>query len=339
MRQELITLNKERNVTLTAYIQNVGGEFPRASKRPGVIVIPGGGYTFCSEREADPVAIEYLKCGYHAFILRYSVGEHAMWPNPLNDFEQAMDYIRSNADAFGLYADKIVAAGFSAGGHLAACAASLAKNKPNAAILGYAVTLEEMASWCSAGAPDASSAVGRTTCPCFVFATRTDAVVPVENSLRFINALNKYGIAFESHIYGFGPHGISTGNASVLDPSSACGRAPYWVKDSIGWLGDMFGDFEENRMTAPRCKPRMRGDYDETLSVYCTMAHIMQNAEARALLDSVMKGQAPPPPVGADAGEAAGPAGLSLIEAMKFAHVPDEVIMMLDEQLSKIKNI
>ncbi len=93
MHQEIITLSQERNVTLTAMIQDVGGEFRGVSQRPAVLVIPGGGYQFCSDREADPVAFPYLKAGYQAFILRYSVGEDAAWPRPLEDYEEAMEYI------------------------------------------------------------------------------------------------------------------------------------------------------------------------------------------------------------------------------------------------------
>ncbi|WP_281004386.1 hypothetical protein [Mahella australiensis] len=43
MLSETIVLNKERNVTLTTYIQPVGGEFTYINKRPAIIVIPGGG--------------------------------------------------------------------------------------------------------------------------------------------------------------------------------------------------------------------------------------------------------------------------------------------------------
>ena len=91
MHQELITLSEERNVTLTAILQDVGGEFRGITARPAVLVIPGGGYRFCSDREADPVALAYMKAGYQAFILRYSVGEDSEWPQPLKDYDRAME--------------------------------------------------------------------------------------------------------------------------------------------------------------------------------------------------------------------------------------------------------
>ena len=43
MDVEKIVLNGERNVTLTAYTQPVEGEFNHISKRPAVLILPGGG--------------------------------------------------------------------------------------------------------------------------------------------------------------------------------------------------------------------------------------------------------------------------------------------------------
>ena len=135
MDVEKIVLNGERNVTLTAYTQPVEGEFNHISKRPAVLILPGGGYSMCSDREADPVAFPYLEAGYQAFILRYSVGEDSVWPNPLDDYEQAMALIEERADEWKVLTDKIVVIGFSAGGHLAASAATMSQHRPYAAIL------------------------------------------------------------------------------------------------------------------------------------------------------------------------------------------------------------
>ena len=215
MKTEYIVLNPERNVSLTAFLQPVGGEFSGLSARPAVLILPGGGYHFCSDREADPVAFPYLKAGYHVFILRYSLNEQAQWPNPLDDYEQAMSLIRRNAETWHVAKDRIAVIGFSAGGHLAACAATMSVNRPNAAILGYPVIDGACARDYLPSAPDVIEHVDGNTCPCFVFATRTDNLVPAENALHLINALWAHEIAFESHIYSNGPHGLSTGDASI----------------------------------------------------------------------------------------------------------------------------
>ena len=128
MRIEKKVFDQEKNTSLTAYIQEVGGEYRHVTKRPGILIIPGGAYQYCSDREGEPVAFEYLKAGFQAFILRYTV--RTEWPEPLEDYEKAMEIIRNRADEWNLYVDKIAVIGFSAGGHLAACAVTMARNKP-----------------------------------------------------------------------------------------------------------------------------------------------------------------------------------------------------------------
>ena len=38
-------------------------------KRPAVIVCAGGGYARRSDREAEPVILQFLSMGYHGFLL------------------------------------------------------------------------------------------------------------------------------------------------------------------------------------------------------------------------------------------------------------------------------
>lgn len=205
MKIQTIILNEKRNVSLTAYLLDVGGEYRNVTRRPAVMVIPGGGYQFCSDREADPVAMAYLKAGFDAFILRYSVGSDAAWPAPLTDYECAMKTILEHAEEWAVIPDKIAVAGFSAGGHLAAAAATMSKHRPAAAVLGYPVIREDTARECAQSAPAIVPHVNEKTCPCFLFATRTDTVVPIQNTIDMLNALNQFAISFECHIYGFGP--------------------------------------------------------------------------------------------------------------------------------------
>lgn len=337
MRVEKIVLNEERNVTLTAYLQEVGGDFDYVSKRPAILVLPGGAYQFCSDREADPVAMPYLKAGYQAFILRYSVKENAVWPNPLNDYDQAMAMIRERAEEWGLYEDKIAVIGFSAGGHLAAAAATMAENRPDAAILGYAVTGEDVKG-CNETAPDTVAAVDRNTCPCFLFATRTDNLVPISNSIQFMQALADNDIAFESHIYAYGPHGFSTGDSSVQGRDTViCGRASDWVEDSIGWLKDVLGDFGAAGMTEPVCKVHMTGDAEEFLSIDCTYGHLMENARAKELIGPVMA------ETGGGMPEVDGEglklfARMRLCDILSYINAPEEVMAQLNGKLSEIPN-
>lgn len=290
MKYEVITLNEKRNVSLTAMIQEVGGEFRGIAARPAVVVIPGGGYRFCSDREADPVAMVYLKAGYHVFILRYSVGEDAAWPTPLEDYDEAMALIDARAEEWHVLTDKIAVVGFSAGGHLAGAAATMAKRRPAAAILGYAVLRKETALELGLTMPGIPEHVDEKTCPCFLFATRTDSVVPIQNTLDMMNALNRFQTAFECHIYGYGPHGFSTGDPSIQSRETIFPqRAGDWTTDSVAFLRDLFGDFGFKGMTEPVMRTRVNDDGMAWLSLDCSIARIFGNPEARRVLASTIE--------------------------------------------------
>ena len=284
-----IILNEERNVVLTTMIQSVNGEFGKITKRPAMLILPGGGYSMCSDREAEVIAYPYLQAGYHAFVLRYSVKDHRTWPNPLNDYEQAMELIRGKAEEWNILSDKIAVVGFSAGGHLAACAATLSKNRPNAAILGYAALEQELALACQPGTsiPSPIDYVDNQTPPCFLFAARDDMVVPIHNTLNFEFALEKHGIQFESHIYAYGGHGFGTGDVCIAGPD-LCRRAPNWVRDSIGWLEDIFGKLTPDGMGEPVCAARVNGNADPVLSVDCTLSYLRKQEAAQPILAGLL---------------------------------------------------
>jgi len=347
MFYEVIDLNKEHEATLTCYRQAVGGKFPNIEKRPVMIVIPGGGYQYCSEREADPIAFPYLEAGYQVFILNYAIRENAVWPNPLRDYEDAVRLIRSKADEWGLYPDRIAVVGFSAGGHLAAAAATMAAPdcRPNAALLGYAVLNEETAKMCEETAPDLIGQVDKDTCPCFLFASRNDNVVPIANTLAFMDALERVGISFECHIYAYGPHGFSVGNSGVMAPGAKlCNRAGNWVGDSIEWLKDMFGDFGSGRMTEPKCGHYANPDAAGGFSLDNTLGYLLKDPRSRAVLEPFLEEQKAK--AGAGGAEANGPGKahreaaarhMSLREALKFTNVPPEKAAQLEAELKAIE--
>lgn len=287
---EKIILHEDRNVSLVAMVQDCGGEFGKITARPAVLILPGGGYSMCSDREAEPVAYPYLAAGYQAFVLRYSIGEHKAWPNPLNDYEEAMTMIRGKAEEWHIIPDRIAVIGFSAGGHLAAAAATSAINRPNAAILGYAATgrplTDAMHPVHKAVVPN--EAVDDQTCPCFIFAARDDTMVPVEeNSVPFMQALAEHAIMYESHIYSYGGHGYSTGNSSIGFMKQSK-RIPNWVNDSIGWLDEVFGTLSSNGMSQPVLFGKMNADREEMLSVDCTVGLLRSVEEASPLLTGVL---------------------------------------------------
>lgn len=329
MKTEYIVLSEERNVSLTAYIQPVGGEFGGLSERPAVLIIPGGGYHFCSDREADPVAFPYLKAGYQAFILRYSLNEQAEWPRPLEDYEEAMAMILARAGEWHVVPDRIAVIGFSAGGHLAACAATMAVHRPNAAILGYPVIDGACARDYLPSAPDVPSAVDRHTCPCFVFATRTDNLVPVSNAVHMVDALCANGIAFESHIYANGPHGLSTGDSS-LNHLPFSSRYPAWVPDSIAWLEDVLGGVKSSGLTDPRFGPKINGNREKTLNLDCTIAYLAEHPEGKKILEEITGGQQAAPSAAASV--------ITLRDSLAYMGFDAEKTKAVEARLHAIEN-
>lgn len=289
MKAEKIILNKERDVSLTAYLQDVEGEFGFA-RRPAMLVIPGGGYAMCSDREADPVAMAYAKAGYQTFILRYTCTPKGKWSLPMEDYEQAMAFIEQQANEWHLDKAKIAVVGFSAGGHLAACAATLAEHKPAAAVLIYPAILKDICDMCQPGMPYPNEHVTAETCPCFFAAARDDRTVNIKNTLMMELALAEKGVAFESHIYSYGGHGFSTGE-DWINTNSVCPRLPRWVPDSIEWLAEVMGKLTRSGFTEPVTAISMNGDFAPVLSVDCTLSHLRKQSEnAKAVLAPMFKG-------------------------------------------------
>ena len=235
------------NAKLSAYLHDVSCELSNAEKRPAVLVLPGGGYTMCSDREAEPIALAYMAEGYNAFVLRYSVGHGIpdIASKALMDTECAMEKICENADEWGIIKEKIAVVGFSAGGHLAASLGTIGVNKPSAMILGYPCILKSMMESLRIEASGLDNKVDDKTPPAFIFHTANDPVVPVKNSLLFADALAEKNIAFELHIFQNGPHGLSLakaltsdGQAKHVNPSVA-----QWFSMSVNWLKALWGDF------------------------------------------------------------------------------------------------
>ena len=339
MKQEIINLNPGRNVTLTAYIQEVGGEYQFA-KRPAILVLPGGGYAMCSDREADPVALAYMKAGYQAFILRYSTGKNKTWPNPLEDYEQAMALLQERAEEWHLDSSRVAAVGFSAGGHLCACAATIARHKPAAAILVYPSILKDICDMCQPGMPQPNEHVTGETSPCFLVAARDDRTVDVKNSLMMQIALAEKGVPFESRIYSYGGHGFSTGEDWIIN-NSLSPRIPHWVDDSIGWLKETLGTLTMKGFSEPNIAVSINGDTAPVLSVMCTLNHIRrQSGEAISVLKPLFDGMQ----------AVAGARGFSMEglmaavgnntvrELMEMVQVDGETIQKIDKALHSMVN-
>lgn len=220
---------------------------------PAVLICPGGGYAFVSDREGEPVALRCNAEGFHAFVLRYTVAPQAEYPTALVQAAKAMAMIRRHADEWNLKADQVAVCGFSAGGHLAGSLSVLWDSptvkealqsgdcpRPDAQILCYPViTSGEFAhkdsfrnllgtQYSEQAAQELSleRLVRFDTPPAFLWHTVSDDAVPVENSMLYAAALRKSGVPFELHLYEKGRHGLSLCDLTTGEEAPDCAS---WV--------------------------------------------------------------------------------------------------------------
>lgn len=259
------TPDGQRECCVTAWIHTEVESAEMASRQlPAVVICPGGGYGFVSDREADPVAQVYFSQGYNTFILKYSIGERAKDFTPLCQLAATVAQVRGHADEWHVDPNRIAVWGGSAGDHLAGSLGTLYNTaefqkiyarhedvRPNAMILIYPViTADEYAhvdsirrvSGEDVGHPryewfGLNKHVDKHTPPTFLYHTADDNCVPVQNSLQFADALSRAGVTYEMHILPRGGHGMSVSNQAVgcLDDYTA--RWTWW---SIEWLNKTF---------------------------------------------------------------------------------------------------
>jgi acetyl esterase/lipase len=226
-----------------------------------ILVMPGGAYWFVSVvNEGAELAPRLTARGYTVFVLTYRLpgeGWAARSDVPLQDAQRAMRMIRMRARTYGLDSKRIAALGFSAGGHLAATLATRHAERAYAAIdgtdeldaqpwatgliypvitmrdrwthelsrrllLGDQPTVEQI---------DRRSAelhVDAATSPLFLCHAMDDTAVPVENSLRMMNAMRAAQRPVEAHLLQEGGHAFGVGRPGT--PSAQ------WIELFCAWL-------------------------------------------------------------------------------------------------------
>lgn len=106
----------EETGKLYTYFLDNSHEIDPNRVRPVIVICPGGGYGWVSDREAEPIAMKFLGAGYHAVILRYSVAPAAHYPTALRQLAWTVAHLREHAAEYHIDPNKVVVAGFSAGG-------------------------------------------------------------------------------------------------------------------------------------------------------------------------------------------------------------------------------
>jgi acetyl esterase/lipase len=235
---------------------------PAHANGEALLVVPGGVYWFVSvANEGAELAERMTSLGVTVFVLTYRLPGEG-WKNrsavPLQDAQRAMRVIRANASRFAIDATRVSVLGFSAGGHLAATLATQHAEqaygrvdstdelspRPFAAGLVYPVVTMDTA-WTHAMSrehllgktPSSTQVVHRSaerhvdanTPPVFIVHAFDDEAVPVENSLRFMNAMRAAKRPVEAHLLQEGGHAFGVGRPRT--PSES------WTSLFSTWLG------------------------------------------------------------------------------------------------------
>ena len=225
---------KDESTSLRIYISS---QNESVQLRPGMLVCPGGGYSFCSEREAEPVAYRFLSEGFNCFILNYTVNQK--YPKPHLDLALVFAYIRKHEKEFDLLPNSLSLVGFSAGGHLVGSYGYLYKElaellnedecllRPLSITMGYPViTLTK--EYTHEGTRDIISNnekelldkleivnhVKADYPPTFIWTTLDDDLVPSKNTIMMEEALKRNNIKHHAIIFESGWHGSSIVNRS-----------------------------------------------------------------------------------------------------------------------------
>ncbi|MCR5351166.1 MAG: alpha/beta hydrolase [Bacteroidales bacterium] len=188
-----------------------------------LLVCPGGGYVDVWDKtEGYANSKWYTDQGIVYAVLKYRL------PNghptiPMEDVHQAMRFLHAHAAEYGF--TRLGIAGCSAGGHLAATAAThftKPEERPDFQILFYpvisldpTVTHAGSSHFLLGDTPTQvlldlysnEKQVTGTTPPAFIMANSDDTLVPCENSIRYYEALRANHVPAALHIYPTGGHG------------------------------------------------------------------------------------------------------------------------------------
>jgi len=266
--EKLYIFPQDENAYLITYIRDNPPEMNNDPRR-ALLICPGGGYEWTSDREAEPVALQFLARGYNVFVLKYSVAKMASRLRPLCEAALAMKHIRDHASEYNVNPNQVYIMGFSAGGHLA-CSLGVYWNhdavkdalgvksdtricRPDGMVLCYPVItatcpthLGTLHNFCGTDNPDDDLLnlfsldlhIDKTTPPAFIWHTENDDSVPVQNSKNFAAALDKSGISYELVLFPDGHHGLSLATHETCHeiPENDPHPCSAWVELADSWI-------------------------------------------------------------------------------------------------------
>jgi acetyl esterase/lipase len=232
---------------------------PGKSNGTAVVICPGGGYSnLYINGEGYKVAQWLNALGITAFVLKSRLPSDEIMEDKtigsLQDAQEAMRFVRRNAEKWDINTEKVGVIGFSAGGHLASTVSTHYNDvvhktmdtisaKPDFSILIYPViSMEEKITHQGSKnkllglSPSVATIekysnekqIDSLTPPTFMMHATDDKSVPVENSIQYFLALKQNNVPCEIHLYQNGRHGFGLGREGTT--------GQYWTKQCEEWL-------------------------------------------------------------------------------------------------------
>ena len=202
-------------------------DFDHSKKYPAMVFFFGGGWTKGSINQFKPHAEYFSKRGMVCFLVDYRVSSrHQSTPfESLKDAKSAIRFIRKNAQEFAVDTSKIIGAGGSAGGQLAAAAALIEKyneetddvsisSKPNALVLfnpaidngpegvGFDRVKEDYQNF------SPIHNIKKNAPPTIIFLGTKDDLIPVSTAKLYQSKMVENGNVCELHLYENAKHGF-----------------------------------------------------------------------------------------------------------------------------------
>jgi len=211
-------------------IYNVGSEHD-INPRPIILHLPGGAYMNLVAGTIENPGTSYVDAGYSLAVLNYrlprspTVKPWLVCSDPheaLDDVAAAINHLHGNAEVYGIDSGRIVIAGFSAGGHLAAwygitctkrgsCPAAMVLHFPfltkgsQIACSAVGVPFANMEAWEYEGCSPTAS-LDAATPPTILYHASGDTIVSTLEMTEFVSSLAEQGVSHEYYEVPQGGH-------------------------------------------------------------------------------------------------------------------------------------
>jgi acetyl esterase/lipase len=216
------SLTRNINYTPPAWPARLSGDLympRRQSAAPAVLLVHGGGWEGGDGRwQMEPIAKQLARRGYGVFNVTYRMAPRWIYPAPVEDLQEAIQWLRSHADTYRLDPQRIAVFGYSAGGHLALLTGLLdgpRDSQVRAIVAGGAPsdltfypagrlvpqflggTIRQIPERFKDASP--VSHVKRCSPPVFIYHGTGDRLVPPEHPLALMAELTRWNVRHETY--------------------------------------------------------------------------------------------------------------------------------------------